>query len=71
MIDGCPRCEELKVKPYIVRFKIQGDKRVSKIPVSGVREGIEIIKARLPAAIIGVPIVETPGGNVVAILKAE
>jgi hypothetical protein len=70
LFDDCPRCAELKAKPYVLTFQIEGEKK-TRVPVASVREAMDKLKARLPAVAEGVPVVTTPGGGTVAILKVE
>lgn len=69
IVAGCPRCAELQAKPYVLVYKLDSHKTVQRVPVSGVREATEIIQNQLPAVSLRVPIVETPSGETVAILK--
>lgn len=71
LVDGCPRCEELLTKPYIVVYKLGSDHRIQRVPVATVNEAIAHIKARLPDTLERIPIVQTPGGKTIAILRAE
>lgn len=68
-VDGCPRCEELKVKPYVLTYKLGSDKKIQRVAVSSVTEAKAIIQARLPDTSLRVPVVETPSGQTVAILQ--
>lgn len=70
-VSGCPRCEELREFPYVVKFKLNNYKRIQRLPARSVRHAIELIKAQLPAEALSVPIVETPSGDTVAILRYE
>lgn len=68
-VAGCPRCEQLREFPYVLTYKLDCHKVIQRVPVRNVRHAEEVIKAQLPAVPLRVPIVATPSGETVAILR--
>jgi hypothetical protein len=66
---GCPRCAELDAKPYVLTFKLEGDRKIRRHEVASVREALAIVQAALPGSVSRLPIVKTHGGETVAILR--
>lgn len=71
IVEGCPRCREIQAKPYVLTFKIAGDKKLRRHKVASVRDAIAIVQAALPAEAVRLPIVTTRGGGTVAILQVS
>lgn len=70
IVAGCLRCQQLLEFPYVVKFKLAKDRRIQKLPCRDVEHAKDLICAQLPARIGDhIPTVETPSGEVVAILR--
>jgi hypothetical protein len=65
----CPRCAELSAKPYVLTFKLEGDRKIRRHEVASVREALALVQAALPGSVSRLPIVKTHGGETVAILR--
>jgi hypothetical protein len=58
-------------KEYLLKFKLEGDRRIRVHEVDDVREAQAIVKAALPAVFTRIPMVETRSGRIVAILPVK
>jgi len=54
-------------KEYLLKFKLEGDRKIRVHEVDDVREAKAIVKAALPAVVTRIPMVETRSGRIVAI----
>jgi hypothetical protein len=66
---GCPRCAELDARPYVLTFKLEGDRKIRRHEVASVREALAIVQTALPCSVSRLPIVKTHGRETVAILR--
>ena len=69
-VAGCPRCAELKAKPYLLKYLLSGDRKTHRVPVADVHEARELFEKLHAAGDLRCATITNHGENhVVAILK--
>jgi hypothetical protein len=58
-------------KEYLLKLKLEGDRKIRVHEVDDVREAQAIVKAALPAVVTRIPVVVARSGRTVAILPVK